>query len=704
MSLLKKIIYPVLLLTLLTTTNVSFSATFTVDSISDQSDSSPGNGICDQGSGFCTLRAAIEETNALAGSDTIEFSISGTIILASALPTVTQALTIIGPSANQLIVSGNSVVRVFIIDSPDVVISNISIRDGLVGTESPSGGAGIHVTSNAILELNDIVVSNNTAIGGGGIRNYGTLTLNNCTVIGNTATASSTYTFIWGGGIFNQGGTLIINNSTISGNSTIASGTQQSYSTGSGIASLGNSASVSINNSTISGNSGTVITSGSSSSLANGGGLYIYAGSSLTMNNSTVTNNTITNNDAGGEEGAGIYCCSGGNLTLSNSIVAGNTNTAGSSNCFYYNAIRNTQHNIEDADTCQLTGTGDQINTDPFLDILADNGGTTQTHNIVSGSPAIDAADNATCLSTDQRGVPRPLDGDGVGDAVCDVGAVEFSSSAIINFEPSVISFDSTDINSAPANQILTIRNNGMGALTVTSLTLQGAHASEFSVDPGDGSNNSCGSVPFNLSFLSSCAVTTGFVPTAIGLRDAQLVVESNAGTESVALTGRGIRPGIKVLTTRVDFGTHSVDSVKDETIYIVNEGGIILSIGSIGVNDPLESPFSIAGDGCSGSSLQPGDFCAVDVRFDPATATRFVLAGFSVSGLFLIGMLGAKQSHKTYWMMLYLVTMAIAVQLLSCSSGSNSNKTEYSDSFDIPSSDPDTSIVTVIVKGAINK
>ena len=60
----------------------------------------------------------------------------------------------------------------------------------------------------------------------------------------------------------------------------------------------------------------------------------------------------------------------------------------------------------------------DQNNTPPAVDSLADNGGDTATHALMAGSPAIDAADSASCPAIDQRGVAR--------DAACDVGSYEF--------------------------------------------------------------------------------------------------------------------------------------------------------------------------------------------------------------------------------------------------------------------------------------
>ena len=70
-------------------------------------------------------------------------------------------------------------------------------------------------------------------------------------------------------------------------------------------------------------------------------------------------------------------------------------------------------------------GGSDILNRNPLLGPLQDNGGSTDTHALLSRSPAIDKGTNAGCPRTDQRGKVRPMDGDGKGKAVCDVGSFE---------------------------------------------------------------------------------------------------------------------------------------------------------------------------------------------------------------------------------------------------------------------------------------
>src|SRR4051794_39806331 len=98
------------LLLLLATPGVAAPQTFTVNSNGDQADLNVGTGGCDVGGGVCTLRAAIQEANFNSPQpDTINFSgVSGLIVLTSALPVITDSVTINGPGAGQLAVDGDN--------------------------------------------------------------------------------------------------------------------------------------------------------------------------------------------------------------------------------------------------------------------------------------------------------------------------------------------------------------------------------------------------------------------------------------------------------------------------------------------------------------------------------------------------------------------------------------------------------------------
>lgn len=112
--------------------------------------------------------------------------------------------------------------------------------------------------------------------------------------------------------------------------------------------------------------------------------------------------------------------------------MAGNVDTGGQApNCV--GTITNNGYNLDSGTTCGWGFvTGSMSSTDPLIGPLANNGGLTLLHRLNPGSPAIDMGNIAGCtdssgtpLSIDQRGVLRPINGDAVPGARCDIGAYE---------------------------------------------------------------------------------------------------------------------------------------------------------------------------------------------------------------------------------------------------------------------------------------
>ncbi len=367
----------------------------TVNSAADSGGSCPG--------ATCTLRQAIA---AAAPGDTIGFAPGlPTIELTSGELLIDKVLTISGPGAAQLTVersaeSGTPLFHIFHVNADvNAAISGLTIRHGSTPADT-NGGA---ISNSGVLTITACTITDNLSsgsggLGGGAIYNNGgdpgaTLMISSSTISENSALGS-----LGGGGILDGGGTVTIANSTISGNSADSGN-------GGGIYTLGVTT---ITNSTISGNG---------AASGNGGGIYTFG--TLTITNSTLSGNAAV-------EGGGVSARPSGNFFRPGStIIAGNfaTPTAdikGAVNSQGYNLIGNAAGATINGNTI-----GNQLNVNPLLGPLQDNGGTTRTRALSSGSPAIDKG-HSRGSGTDQRGFTRPVGTANVeGGDGSDIGAFE---------------------------------------------------------------------------------------------------------------------------------------------------------------------------------------------------------------------------------------------------------------------------------------
>ena len=165
-------------------------------------------------SGLGSLRQAIEDANATAGLDTIEFDeeLSGQeITLISGELQITDDLTINGLGADSLTISGNNDSRVFMLDDSNESNQISVVLDGLTITEGNAFDEGGGIFNRENLTVNNTTISSNSAINGGGIYNNYESTV---VVTNSSITDNFTYSDGNGGGIFNDGGTVNISDNT----------------------------------------------------------------------------------------------------------------------------------------------------------------------------------------------------------------------------------------------------------------------------------------------------------------------------------------------------------------------------------------------------------------------------------------------------------------------------------------------------------
>ena len=279
------------------------------------------------------------------------------------------------------------------------------------------------------------IEARNDQYGGGAIANYGELIIQASRFDANaTIAGAGNENATMGGALFNDG-SLTVHDSHFE-----FSGTEDQEAAG---AAIYNKGQATIERSSFINNHGMELSEGA---IANEGGVLTLTNSTLSSNDAavsnglydelaqrrssaTLTNVTITDNHGFLQPGG---VTNGGELDIHNSVIAGNTSdfSDAGDNCdnrgsdFSYQAIGLLMNDEASNCTADLFVPFEQTFTTVLsaAPTLQSNG--TWTHNLLPGSPAIDAG-IGDCIAKDQRGVSRPKDGNGDGVAVCDLGAYE---------------------------------------------------------------------------------------------------------------------------------------------------------------------------------------------------------------------------------------------------------------------------------------
>ncbi|NEO87601.1 MAG: DUF4347 domain-containing protein, partial [Spirulina sp. SIO3F2] len=384
-----------------------------------------GNLSGNNGGALFNDRGAVTLTNSTVLSNSVG-DFGGGIHVRNGAMTVSNSTV----SGNSTGVSGGGIYALY----DAIIVTNSTVS----GNSAGSRGGGISARYGATV-ANSTISSNSAGSRGGGISALNGATVTNSTVSGNSTGSS-------GGGISTGLSAATVTNSTVSSNSAGGGG--------GGISALNGAI---VTNSTISSNSARIVGGGiyardgaivtnstisSNSADNNGGGIY-------TRNSATtVTNSTISSNSAG-NEGGGIFQQSnqvdllnatiafnqanlGGGLAVNgtqahsiiNTIIANNSghtpdiNADLSTSTISHSLIQRTAGIVGTTLTDGING--NIIGQDPLLAPLANNGGSTQTHALLPGSPALNAGDNnAVNVSLDQRGQLRILHN------TVDIGAFE---------------------------------------------------------------------------------------------------------------------------------------------------------------------------------------------------------------------------------------------------------------------------------------
>jgi CSLREA domain-containing protein len=332
------------------------AATFAVNDTADDVDAAPGNGLCATAGGTCTLRAAVMETNALAGADvvTLPAGVYGLLLTGSGEDAgltgdldVADALEVNGAGADATVVDGLGADRVFhVVGATPFALRDLTVRNG--NAAASSGGGLLHAGPSPLV-LERVAFTANQASTAGGIFASGSgVTVADSTFAGNFAGTGGALVAV-GAGSLDVHGTTFTDNASISGpgGGIIMSGTGPVAIAGCRFSSNFGAGGADV---VVAGTSDATTIADSefadAVSLGNGGSLLYSAGGDVTITNSrfhdgfaasgggaalvvttgslTITGTEIADNMTDTTGGTLYYVSPAGGLTIRDSVFRGN--------------------------------------------------------------------------------------------------------------------------------------------------------------------------------------------------------------------------------------------------------------------------------------------------------------------------------------------------------------------------------------------
>ncbi|HEV2492095.1 MAG TPA: choice-of-anchor D domain-containing protein [Terriglobia bacterium] len=225
----------------------------------------------------------------------------------------------------------------------------------------------------------------------------------------------------------------------------------------------------------------------------------------------------------------------------------------------------------------------------------------------VTFTPTATGTRNGTVTITDNAG--------GSPQTVTLTGTGGSGTGPAVALAPTSLTFNSQLVGTTSAPQPVTLTNSGNAALTINSIGISGANASDFA------QSNNC---PGSLAANASCTINVTFTPTAAGARSASVSIADNApgSPQAVSLSGTGTAPApaVTLSPTSLTFNSQLVGTTSAaQPVTLTNSGNAALTINSIGISGANVGDFAQSNN-CPGS-LAANSGCTINVTFTPSAA-----------------------------------------------------------------------------------